>query len=444
MKKYTINDIQHIAQEENIKFLQLVFSDIHGNAKNIEVPISQLEKVLNNEMFFDGSSIEGFANIDCSDMVLYPDLSTWLVYPWQEEKGKTARFICDIYLPDGTPFEGDPRGRLKRSLHHMKELGFKSFNVGPEPEFFLLELDQKGKPIPEINDQATYADIEPIDEKSLCRRDIVLTLEKMGFDIEASHHEVAYGQHEIDFKYADAIKTCDNILTFKMVVHRIAREHGLHATFMPKPFNGENGSGMHCNMSLFDQQGNNIFNDISDERGLSIEAYEFIAGIMKHAQSISAICNPTVNSYKRLLPGYEAPVYISWSCSNRTAMIRVPAARGKGTRVELRSVDPSANPYLALLTLLEAGLDGIKNHLTCPTPCDFNIFNLSVEERKEAQLISLPSQLNEAVSYLENDALLLDALGEHIASNFIQLKYKEWDRYQSYVTEWEWQHYHHI
>ena len=444
MKHYTKNEIRHIVQEEEIKFLHLLFTDIHGNFKNIEVPISQLEKVLNNEMFFDGSSIDGFATIDYSDMILSPDLNTWLIYPWQHDKGKTARIICDIFLPDGTPFKGDPRGQLKQSLHQMKQLGFATFNIGPEPEFFLLDLDENGSPLPQTNDTATYADVEPIDKKSLCRRDIVLTLEKMGFNIEASHHEVAFGQHEINFQYANAIETCDNIQTFKMVVHRIAQAHGLHATFMPKPFNEANGSGMHWNMSLIDQHGNNIFYDSHDQHQLSKEAYEFIAGLLKHAQAFSAICNPTVNSYKRLLPGYEAPVYLSWSCSNRTAMIRIPAAREMRTRIELRSVDPSANPYLASLTLLESGLNGIKHHLPCPLPCDFNIFNLSEKERQEAQLKSLPHQLNEAISFLENDSLLLDALGSHLSSQFIQLKKQEWQRYQSYVTDWGWQHYHHI
>lgn len=380
-KQITGEEIKRIIEEENVRFLRLMFTDILGTIKNVEVPVSQIDKVLENKMMFDGSSIEGFVRIEESDMYLYPDLSTWMIFPWESAHGKVARLICDIYNPDGTPFAGDPRGNLKRALKDMRDLGFTSFNLGPEPEFFLFKLDEDGGITTTLNDKGGYFDFAPTDLGENCRRDIVLELESLGFEVEASHHEVAPGQHEIDFKYADVVDACDNIQTFKLVVKTIARKHGLHATFMPKPLFGINGSGMHCNMSLFNDEGN-VFYDKDGELELSETAYHFLGGLLKHARAYTAVCNPTVNSYKRLVPGYEAPVYVAWSGRNRSPLVRVPESRGLSTRLELRSVDPSANPYLAMAVLLQAGLDGIRNQITPPAAVDRNIYVMDEEEEK--------------------------------------------------------------
>lgn len=420
-KNYTKEDIKRFASESNVKFIRLQFTDILGTIKNVEIPISQLDKALDNKMMFDGSSIEGFVRIEESDMYLYPDLNTWVVFPWTAEKGKVARLICDIYNPDGTPFEGDPRNNLRRVLKEMEALGFTDFNLGPEPEFFLFKLDEKGTPSLELNDNGGYFDLAPTDLGENCRRDIVLELEEMGFEIEASHHEVAPGQHEIDFKYADAITACDQIQTFKLVVKTIARKHGLHATFMPKPLFGVNGSGMHCNLSLF-KNGENVFYDPKGELELSETALQFIAGIGKHATSFTAITNPTVNSYKRLVPGYEAPCYVAWSARNRSPLMRIPASRGLSTRVEVRSVDPAANPYLAMAALLKAGLDGIANQLTPQAPVDRNIYIMSKEERIAEGIVDLPSTLAQALDELKQNETMIDALGEHIFVHFVEAK----------------------
>ena len=409
MSKFTREDITRLAKEENVKYIRLQFTDILGTIKNVEIPVSQLEKALDNKMMFDGSSIEGFVRIEESDMLLYPDLDTWVIFPWTAEKGKVARLICDIYKPDGTPFEGDPRNNLKRVLAEAREMGFTSFNLGPEPEFFLFKLDEKGEPTLELNDNGGYFDLAPTDLGENCRRDIVLELEEMGFEIEASHHEVAPGQHEIDFKYADAVTACDNIQTFKLVVKTIARKHGLHATFMPKPLFGINGSGMHCNVSLFKGK-ENAFYDTKGDLELSETAKQFIAGTIKHAPGFTAVTNPTVNSYKRLVPGYEAPCYVAWSAQNRSPLIRIPASRGLSTRVEVRSVDPAANPYLALAVLLKAGLDGIKNNLTPPAPVDRNIYVMSKEEREEVGIVDLPPTLYAALETLKADEVMKEAL----------------------------------
>ncbi|WP_265458576.1 type I glutamate--ammonia ligase [Enterococcus sp. HY326] len=435
-KDYTAADIKRIVEEENVRFLRLMFTDIMGTIKNVEVPVSQLDKVLENKMMFDGSSIEGFVRIEESDMYLFPDLSTWMIFPWESDHGKVARLICDIYNPDGTPFAGDPRGNLKRALTDMHELGFTSFNLGPEPEFFLFKLDKDGEITMDLNDKGGYFDFAPTDLGENCRRDIVLELESLGFEMEASHHEVAPGQHEIDFKYADAVEACDNIQTFKLVVKTIARKHGLHATFMPKPLFGINGSGMHCNMSLFTKDGNAFF----DENGpmqLSQTAYHFLGGLLEHARAFTAVCNPTVNSYKRLVPGYEAPVYVAWSGRNRSPLVRVPESRGLSTRLELRSVDPAANPYMALAVLLQSGLDGIKRELTPPPAVDRNIYVMDEKEREAAQISDLPSTLHNAVKALRKDPVVLDALGEHIANNFIEAKRLEWASFRQTVSEWE-------
>ncbi|WP_413301137.1 type I glutamate--ammonia ligase [Bacillus sp. 1P10SD] len=436
MAKYSREDIQRLAKEENVKFIRLQFTDILGTIKNVEIPISQLEKALDNKMMFDGSSIEGFVRIEESDMLLYPDLSTWVVFPWTAEKGKVARLICDIYTPEGKPFEGDPRNNLRRVLKEMEELGFTNFNLGPEPEFFLFKLDQKGEPTLELNDQGGYFDLAPTDLGENCRRDIVLELEEMGFEIEASHHEVAPGQHEIDFKYADALTACDQIQTFKLVVKTIARKHGLHATFMPKPLFGVNGSGMHMNLSLF-TNGQNAFYEPTGDLEMSDTARQFIAGILKHAPSFTAVTNPTVNSYKRLVPGYEAPCYVAWSARNRSPLIRIPASRGLSTRVEVRSVDPAANPYLAMAVLLKAGLDGIKNKLTPPAPVDRNIYVMSKEERIEEGIVDLPATLAQALDQLKSNEVIVAGLGEHIFEHFVEAKEIEWDMFRTVVHQWE-------
>lgn len=427
-------------KEKNVKYLRLMFTDILGTIKNVEVPISQLEKALDNKMMFDGSSIEGFVRIEESDMYLYPDLSTWLVFPWDAGNGKIARLICDIHNPDGTPFAGDPRGNLKRVLHDMKSLGFTDFNLGPEPEFFLFKLDEHGNPTMQLNDDGGYFDLAPTDLGENCRRDIVLQLEELGFDIEASHHENAPGQHEIDWKYSDALTACDNIQTFKLIVKTVARQHGLHATFMAKPVHGINGSGMHCNISLFTQQGNAFYDETAQD-GLSETALQFIAGLMEHARSYTAVCNPTVNSYKRLVPGYEAPVYVAWSGQNRSPLIRIPAARGNSTRVELRSVDPMANPYLVLAVLLKAGLDGIANQKTPPAAVNRNIYKMSSRDRNEEGIADLPGDLSEALQELKKDPVILSGLGEHIAQNFIAEKSIEFQSYRTQVTKWELERY---
>ncbi|ABS22619.1 type I glutamate--ammonia ligase [Bacillus cytotoxicus] len=436
MAKYTKEDIFRLAKEENVKYIRLQFTDLLGTIKNVEIPVSQLTKALDNKMMFDGSSIEGFVRIEESDMYLYPDLDTWVIFPWTAEKGKVARLICDIYNADGTPFEGDPRNNLKRVLKEMEALGFTDFNLGPEPEFFLFKVDEKGNPTLELNDNGGYFDLAPMDLGENCRRDIVLELEEMGFEIEASHHEVAPGQHEIDFKYASAIRSCDDIQTFKLVVKTIARKHGLHATFMPKPLFGVNGSGMHCNLSLF-KNGENVFYDQNGDLQLSDDARHFIAGILKHAPAFTAVANPTVNSYKRLVPGYEAPCYVAWSAQNRSPLVRIPASRGISTRVEVRSVDPAANPYLVMATLLAAGLDGIKNKLTPPAAVDRNIYVMTKEEREEAGIVDLPATLAQALLTLQSNEVICKALGEHLLEHFIEAKEIEWDMFRTQVHQWE-------
>ncbi|MFD2332004.1 type I glutamate--ammonia ligase [Cohnella sp. GCM10020058] len=432
---YSREDIIRIAKEENVRFIRLQFTDLMGIIKNVEIPVSQLQKALDNKMMFDGSSIEGYVRIEESDMYLYPDLDTWVVFPWVTED-RVARLICDVYMPDGTPFAGDPRGILKRALEEAEELGYTSFNVGPEPEFFLFQTDEKGNPTTELNDQGGYFDLAPTDLGENCRRDIVLMLEEMGFEIEASHHEVAPGQHEIDFKYADAIKAADQIQTFKLVVKTIARKHGLHATFMPKPLYGMNGSGMHCHQSLF-KGSENAFYDANDRLGLSTVARHYMAGILQHARGMAAITNPTVNSFKRLVPGYEAPCYVAWSASNRSPMIRIPASRGLSTRVEVRNPDPAANPYLALAVMLKAGLDGIRNKTALPAPVDRNIYVMSEEERIDAGIPSLPLNLREALSEMLRDEIVCDALGDHALTHFYEMKEIEYDIYRTQVHQWE-------
>ncbi len=436
MAKFTKEEIYKRIEEENVKFIRLQFTDLLGTIKNVEIPYSQLDKALDNQMMFDGSSIEGFVRIEESDMYLYPDLDSFVVFPWTSEKGKVARFICDIYNPDGTPFEGCPRYNLKRNLERMEKLGFTDFNIGTEPEFFLFKLDERGEPTMELNDKGGYFDLAPTDLGENCRRDIVLELEEMGFEIEASHHEVAPGQHEIDFKYSDAIKHCDDIQTFKLVVKTIARKHGLHATFMPKPLFGVNGSGMHANMSLFSNGVNAFFDENADEQ-LSEVAHQFTAGIIKHAVNFTAVTNPTVNSYKRLVPGYEAPCYVAWSGQNRSPLVRVPSSRGMSTRIEVRSVDPAANPYMAMSVMLAAGLDGVENQLTAPEPVDRNIYVMDKEEREANGVQDLPATLFDALQHLKEDEVIKGALGEHLLEHFLEAKEIEWDMFRTQVHPWE-------
>ncbi|SEN42999.1 type I glutamate--ammonia ligase [Lihuaxuella thermophila] len=436
-RNYTKEDILRIADQENVAYIRLMFTDLLGTIKNVEIPRTQLEKALDNKLMFDGSSIEGFVRIEESDMYLYPDLNSWVIFPWGSEAGgKVAGLTCDIYNPDGTPFSGDPRGILKRVLKEAEDLGFTAFNIGPEPEFFLFKTDENGEPTLNLNDKGGYFDLAPLDLGENCRRDIVLTLDKMGFEVEASHHEVAPGQHEIDFKYAGAVRAADQIQMFKLVVKNVARRYGLHATFMPKPLFGVNGSGMHCHMSLF-RGSENAFYDESDELGLSQTARHFLAGILKHARSFTAVTNPLVNSYKRLVPGYEAPCYVAWSPKNRSPLVRVPASRGLSTRIEVRCPDPSANPYLALAVMLKAGLDGIKNNLPLPKQTDRNIYIMDEAEREEAGIVSLPANLKEALVELQNNPVMVEALGEHALSHFVEAKEIEWDMFRTAVHPWE-------
>ena len=439
MSKYTKDDILRMVREEKVEFIRMQFTDIFGQMKNVAITASQIEKALNNLIMIDGSSIEGFTRIHESDQYLRPDLDSFVILPWKAQLGKVARLICDVYNADGTPFIGDPRYILKQQLARAEALGY-TFNVGPECEFFLFETDANGRPTTKTGDEASYFDLGPLDHGEGTRREICLALESMGFEIEASHHEVAAGQHEIDFKYADALTTADNIMTFKFAVKTIAQYNGLHATFMPKPVYGVNGSGMHTNMSLF-KDGKNIFADDSDKRGLSREAYSFIAGLLLHVRGNAAITNPLVNSYKRLVPGYEAPCYLAWSASNRSALIRIPAARGQSTRVELRSPDPTCNPYLCLAVCLAAGLDGMEKQLEVPAEITENIFAMDRETRAAHGIDNLPGTLEEAILAMEADPLPAAVLGPHAYGSYLTGKKKEWDEYRTQVTDWEKQKY---
>ena len=435
MSKYTKKDIIRMVDEEDVEFIRLQFTDIFGTLKNVAITASQLEKALNNQCMFDGSSIEGFVRIEESDMYLFPDLDTFTIFPWRPQQGKVARIICDVYRPDQEPFEGDPRYILKKQIEEAKKMGY-TFNVGPECEFFLFHTDEDGQPTTISHEKAGYFDLGPVDLGENARRDMVLTLEDMGFEIEASHHEVAPAQHEIDFKYDEALKTADNIMTFKLTVKTIAKRHGLFASFMPKPKSGVAGSGMHVNMSLF-KDGQNAFVDEKDKYGLSKEAYYFIGGIMKHMRGMTAITNPLINSYKRLVPGYEAPIFIAWSATNRSPLIRIPASRGASTRVELRCPDPSANPYLVLAVCLAAGFDGIRNKITPPEGVCENVFDMGEEERERRGIEALPSDLAEAIKELSKDEFIRGVLGEHITDKYIEAKSADWMSYRAQVTEWE-------
>ena len=439
MNQHTKNDILKLVEEEDVEFIRLQFTDMFGNLKNIAVTANQLERALDNGCMFDGSAIDGFADIEGSDLYLHPDLSTLEIFPWRPQQGKVARLLCDIYRADGTPFEGDPRLVLKRVLKEAEALGY-TFEVGPECEFFLFNTDENAMPTTETREQATYFDIGPLDEGENARRDIVMTLEDMGLFIEASHHEIAPAQHEIDFRYGEALATADNIMTFKLAVRTIAKRHGLHATFMPKPKFGVNGSGMHINMSMR-KDGKNNFEDKSDPNGLSMEAYLSLIRIMKHIRGMAAVTNPLVNSYKRLVPGFAAPVYIAWSTANRSSLIRIPAEGRGGTRIELRSPDSAANPYLTFAVCLKAGLDGMMHRIEPPRSVDCNIYSMTDEERHALGIRNLPGTLHEAVEEMKTDRLVLDVLGKHIAEKYIEAKEAEWQRYRASVSEWEIQEY---
>ncbi|MDD7114291.1 MAG: type I glutamate--ammonia ligase [Lachnospiraceae bacterium] len=435
MRNYTKQDIIRIVEENDVQFIRLQFTDVFGTLKNVAISVSQLEKALDNKCMFDGSSIEGFVRIEESDMYLYPDLNTFEILPWRPQHGKVARFMCDVYRPDGVPFEGDSRYMLKKVLQKAADMGY-TFDVGPECEFFLFHTDDNGQPTVITHEKAGYFDVTPLDLGENARRDIVLTLEQMGFEIEASHHEVAPAQHEIDFKYDNALVTADNIMTFKMAVKTIAKRHGLYATFMPKPASNVDGSGMHINMSL-SKDGKNIFFDKNDPMGLSKTCYHFIAGLMEHTKGMTCVCNPIVNSYKRLVPGYEAPVAIAWSSINRSPLIRIPAARGASTRIEFRSPDPASNPYLVMALCLAAGLDGIERELMPPEPIGKNMYHMTDEQLASMNVETLPRTLGEACKALEEDTFIQEVLGPHVSQKFLEAKKKEWNDYCKMVSQWE-------
>jgi glutamine synthetase len=435
-KEYSREEVKKIIKDQNVKFIKLQFVDINGQVKNMSIPSEHIDKILDNEIMLDGSSIKGFRSIETSDMFFHPDINSFQILPWREQDGiNSARLICDIYNADGTPFEGCPRCNLKRVMETAEKMGY-SMNIGPEAEFFLFSKDKNGNVTTETQDSAGYYDVGPEDLGEDIRSDIVLTLQEMGFDIEASHHEVADGQHEVDFRYADVLTAADNVATFRIAVKAIAAKHNLHATFMPKPIFGINGSGMHCNVSLFEGD-KNAFYDKDAEYQLSDTAKYAIGGMLKHVKSITAITNPIVNSYKRLVPGYEAPVYLAWSLANRSALLRVPAKRGISTRVELRSPDPACNPYLAFAGILETCLDGIRNKIDPPAPVESNIYKLTSKERKKQRIDALPGSLSEALEQMDKSLVAKAALGEHIFKEFMTSKKKEWDSFRTYVSQWE-------
>lgn len=435
MNHYTKEDIFRICEEENVEFIRLQFTDMFGVLKNVAVTVSQLEKALNNRISFDGSAIEGFVGVEESDLYLYPDLDTFAIFPWRPQQGRVARFLCEIYYPDGTPFEGDCRRVLKKVLTQGRENGY-AFLIGPECEFFLYHLDDNGRPTTLTHEDAGYFDVAPLDLGENARREMIMTMEEMGYAVDASHHEFAPGQHEIDLHYSEALFAADMITTFRLTAKTVAKRHGLCASFMPKPRSGVHGSGMHINISAV-KDGGNLFENDEDPNGLSQEGYWFIGGIMKHIRAITVIANPIVNSYKRLASGYEAPQYIAWSAKNRSMLIRVPATRGLNTRIELRSPDSAANPYLVLALCLAAGMDGIQNRIMPPEAVEENMDRMGEEERKRRGIESLPMNLSEAVGALKQDCLMQEVLGAHLCSKLIRQKEEEWKTYQMQVSEWE-------
>jgi len=434
MGTYNREDILRLVEDEDVQFIRMQFTDIFGQLKNVAVTASQIGRALDGEIMLDGSSIQGSVRVEESDQYLRPDLDTFTILPWRPQYGKVARLICDVYNPDGTPFDGDPRNILKRALKKAEELGY-SFHVGPELEFFLFQTDEEGRPTVKTSDEAGYFDLGPLDHGESTRREVALALEKMGVAVEASHHEAAAGQHEIDLKYTDALAAADNIMTFKLAVKTLAQKNGLHATFMPKPIQGAAGNGMHVNMSLF-RDGRNLFYDEGGERKLSPLARQFIAGLLDHARGFCALTNPVVNSYKRLVPGYEAPCYLAWSEANRSALIRIPDPRGRGTRVELRSPDPASNPYLVFAACLATGLDGAARELTPPSAVAGNLYAMTSEELAERGIRSLPTSLDAAVRAMEADEVVMEALGPY-AIRYTARKRQEWEEYRTQISQWE-------
>ncbi len=432
-------EILALADEFQADFLRLQFTDILGINKNVEVPRSQFEKALDGEIMFDGSSIEGFMRIEESDMLLVPDLDTFRLLPIEDEGGRVARLLCDIYTPDHKPFAGCPRLTLKRQIAYARTMGF-TMMAGCEVEFFLFEKDAHGNPSTATHDAGSYFDLTPVDKGEELRRLIVKDLELMGFEVEAAHHEVAPGQHEVDFRYADALTTADNIATFKFVVRSVANRHGFAASFMPKPIQGQAGSGMHTHQSLFRGKDNAFF-DPKTETQLSATAMSYVEGLLQHARGFCAITNPLINSYKRLVPGFEAPVNVTWSARNRSPLVRIPERREDGSRCELRMPDPSANPYLSLAVQLAAGLDGVAQKLECREPVNRNIFRMSYRDRRKYQIDDLPRDLHEALDRFEKDDVIKAALGEHLTERFLEAKREEVDRFNLEVTEWETRNY---
>lgn len=430
------------ARSDGVQFVSLQLTDIVGAIKNITIPLHKLSETLERGIWFDGSSIQGFARIYESDMYMMPDLSTYRVLPWTEGDHRVARIICDAFRPDGQPFEGDPRGVLKRMIERARSMGFRYF-TSSEPEFFLFRKEDNAKPVP--HDVGGYFDFSPRDLASEVRQDIILALEALGIDVERGHHEVATGQHEINFRYEDALTSADTLMTFKYTVKAIAQAHDLYATFMPKPIAGINGSGMHTHQSLFDLKGEeNLFYDAKDDYHLSPLAYSFLAGQLAHARGLAAVVAPTVNSYKRLVPGYEAPVYICWGQINRSALIRIPrysAGREKSTRIELRCPDSSSNPYLALATMLAAGLEGVERKVKAPPPIEESAYEFTEQDLRERGIGMLPGSLGEALNELDCDPLIHEAMGEHVYKSFVRAKRREWDDYRLQVTPWEWSRY---
>ncbi|MDY3032148.1 MAG: type I glutamate--ammonia ligase [Clostridia bacterium] len=425
-----------MAEEEDVRFVRLQFTDMLGHIRNMAVTVSKLGDALDNRCMFDGSAIEGFADIEESDLYLHPDLDTFTIFPWRPHQGKVARLICDIYTPDGEPLAFDSRLVLKKAVAEAKALGY-DFGVGAECEFFLFKTDDSGNPLPEPHDEATYFDIAPLDGGENCRRDICLTLEEMGYGVEASHHEIANGQHEIVLQYADALTMADRLVTFRMVAKTLARRNGMHATFMPKPFEGQPGNGMHLTLSL-SKDGKNVFYDENDPKKFSDTAYKFIAGLLKYTPDITCITNPTVNSYKRFVPGYEAPCYISWSEKNRSLLVRIPSCcSGGNARIEYRSPDPTANPYLALAACLKAGLQGIKDNLPLPPSVDVNIYKLTEEEREAIGVKNLPISLNEAISIAKKSDFITELLGRDMKKKYLDAKASEYGEYRKIISEWE-------
>lgn len=433
----TKEDIFKIVKEEDVEFIRLQFTDMFGILKNIAITVSQLEKALDNRFMFDGSSVEGFVNIEDSDMYLHPDLNTFKIFPWRPQTGKVARFICDVYRPDGEAFEGSPRSILKKAIKEAKDMGYQ-FYVGSELEFILFSGNEDGNWSLECSDDASYFDVGPLDAAENVRRDIVLNLEDMDYEIRNSHHEIAKAQHEIDFAYKSALDVADIIMTAKLAIKTISKRHGLYASFMPKPIENINGNGLHLNLELRDNNGNNIFVDENEKNGLSKYAYNFVAGILKYVKEMCLITNPLVNSYKRLVPGFDAPVYVSWSLkSNRTTLIRIPSHKGLDTQIEFRCPDTAANPYFVLASCLQAGLRGIKENLIPDEAINENLFLLNEKEILSKNIESLPRHLGEAIEAFENSEFMVDVLGKHSFNQYLQAKKKEWQEYSRSISDWE-------